>query len=182
MDYDLPQPWVFPRSHWGTGCGEGLRAVGPCCQGLLRHHQTQSRTTDCSSNIPPPVQSKVKSPSMTRQPWLTKAVIDHCTGKQRGSTYIKQIPCHVDWFPNWTSLSKQPFDHTNNSPEDLVWASYSFTNNHVSQLLLKLHPCHNTHSPLSVVAILPLTCITLMICHHVLLIWMWIILVLNLGI
>lgn len=81
MDYYLPQPWVCPRNHFGISCGKVLRAVGLCCQGLLRHHQTRSRMTDCSNNIPPPVQSKVKSPSMTRQPWLIKAVIDYCTGK-----------------------------------------------------------------------------------------------------
>ena len=110
MDNDLPQTWVFPRSHFGIGCGQGLRVVSPCCQGLQRHHQTQSRRTDCSSNIPPPVQSKVKSPSMTRQPWLTKAVIDHCKGQKKGFgiqynqlTYVQLVN---DLFPGWVGLSK----------------------------------------------------------------------------
>lgn len=60
-------------------------AAGLCCREWQRHHQTQSRMTDYSNNIPPPVQKKVKSPSMTRQPWPSKAVIDHCTSKEEAS-------------------------------------------------------------------------------------------------
>lgn len=73
----------------------------PCCQGLLRHHQTQTRMTSCSSNTPPPVHSKVKSPSMTQQPLLTKAFIDHCAGQQKIEYYYNfdgMTICEIDTY------------------------------------------------------------------------------------
>lgn len=78
----LPRPWACPRNHWGTSCRSAWRASGPCCRGWPRRRQTRSRTRGCSSSIPPPVQSKAKSPSMTRQPWLVRAVIDHWPGRE----------------------------------------------------------------------------------------------------
>ena len=100
LNHHLPQPWASPRNHWGKGCGQALTVEGPCCRGLQRHHQTQSHTPDCSSNIPPPVQSKVTSPSMTRQPWLTKAVIDHCPGKRSKDIWWIKTIWHQDVL-NW---------------------------------------------------------------------------------
>lgn len=63
---------------------------------------------------------------MTRQPWLIKPVIDHCTGKQKGvkQHFVMKIILLIE---------KQPFIHNNIATLQRIWYGTSVQYNTVSK-------------------------------------------------
>lgn len=93
---------------------------------------------------------------MTRQPWLTKAVIDHCTEGEKESADTKIC---VKTFPDL--ISKQPFNYTNNVYKTTSVSLSTFYKHRSYFTLVKLLPCDLK----SVVEIYIFT--TLIMCHPV---------------